>query len=84
MAQGVVVITEQRDGEFRKVTYEAVSEGRRVADAMNTDVTSVVIGSGVAAIGHEMLRLYAGCAQEALVFRVVVLIEDEMRIGLQR
>jgi hypothetical protein len=26
MAQGVFVITEQIDGEFRKVSYEAVSE----------------------------------------------------------
>ncbi len=54
MAQGVIVIAEQRDGEFRKITYEAVSEGRRVADALGTDVTAVVLGSGVEAIAGQL------------------------------
>jgi hypothetical protein len=30
MAQGVFAITEQRDGELRKVSFEAVSEGRGI------------------------------------------------------
>ncbi len=34
MAQGVFVITEQRDGEFRKVSYEAVSEDRPSANRL--------------------------------------------------
>lgn len=54
MAQGVIVIAEQRDGEFRKITYETVSEGRRVADALGTDVTAVVLGSGVEAIAGQL------------------------------
>ena len=54
MGQGVLVIAEQRGGEFRKVTYEAVSEGRRVADALGTDVTAVVLGSGVTGIAAEL------------------------------
>ena len=54
MGQGVLVIAEQRGGEFRKVTYEAVSEGRRVADALGTDVTAVVLGSGVAGIAADL------------------------------
>ncbi|PIP37378.1 MAG: electron transfer flavoprotein subunit alpha, partial [Desulfobacterales bacterium CG23_combo_of_CG06-09_8_20_14_all_52_9] len=33
MAQGIFVITEQREGTFRKVSFEALSEGRRLADA---------------------------------------------------
>jgi electron transfer flavoprotein alpha subunit len=54
MGQGVWVIAEQRGGEFRKVTYEAVSEGRRVADALGTEVTAVVLGSGVTGIAGEL------------------------------
>ena len=54
MGQGVLVIAEQRGGEFRKVTYEAVSEGRRVADALGTDVTAVVLGSGVTGIAADL------------------------------
>ena len=54
MGTGVLVIAEQRDGEFRKVTYEAVSEGRRVADALGADVTAVVLGSGVEGIAGDL------------------------------
>ena len=54
MAQGVFVITEQRDGAFRKVSFEAVSEGRRVADGLGTEVTAVVVGSGIEGIAGEL------------------------------
>lgn len=54
MAQGIFVITEQQDGAFRKVTFEAVSEGRRLADGLNTDLTAVVMGSGVENITGEL------------------------------
>jgi electron transfer flavoprotein alpha subunit len=54
MAQGVVAITEQRDGAFRKVSYESVSEGRRIADALGAGLTAVVMGAGVAALAAEL------------------------------
>ena len=54
MAQGVFVITEQRDGVFRKVSFEAVSEGRRIADGLGSDVSTIVIGSGVESIAGEL------------------------------
>lgn len=47
MAQTVWAIAEQRDGEFRKITYEIVSEGRRLADALGVGLTAVVPGSGM-------------------------------------
>jgi len=34
----VLAITEQRDGKFRKVTYEVLSEGRRMADSLGTEL----------------------------------------------
>lgn len=56
MAQGVWTIAEQRDGEIRKVTYEVISEGRRVADALGQDLTVVLLGSNIkdkaAEFGH--------------------------------
>jgi electron transfer flavoprotein alpha subunit len=56
MPQGVWIIAEQRDGELRKVTYELVSEGRRLADALNQELTAVLIGSNIkdkaAELGH--------------------------------
>lgn len=54
MVQGIFVITEQHDGAFRKVTFETVSEGRRLADGLNTDLTAVVMGSGVENITGEL------------------------------
>ena len=54
MAQGVFVITEQRDGAFRKVSFEAVSEGRRIADGLGAAVTAVVVGSGIEGIAAEL------------------------------
>ena len=56
MAQGVFVITEQRDGAFRKVSYEVVSEGRRIADGMGGELTAVVVGAGVDGIAPELQK----------------------------
>ncbi|MBN1104152.1 MAG: electron transfer flavoprotein subunit alpha/FixB family protein, partial [Deltaproteobacteria bacterium] len=47
MAQGVMTIAEQRDGEIRKISFEMVSEGRRLADALGQPLTAVLIGSDI-------------------------------------
>ena len=44
---GVWVIAEQRDGAFRKITYEAASAAKKVADELGTDVTAVVLAQGM-------------------------------------
>jgi electron transfer flavoprotein alpha subunit len=56
MAQGVFAICEQRDGELRKVSFEVVSEGRRIADGLGGDLTAVVLGSGVEALAEELKK----------------------------
>jgi electron transfer flavoprotein alpha subunit len=56
MAQGVFAITEQRDGELRKVSFEAVSEGRRLADGLGTELTAVVLGSGIDGLTEELKK----------------------------
>jgi electron transfer flavoprotein alpha subunit len=56
MAQGVFAITEQRDGELRKVSLEAVSEGRRVADGLGTDLTAVVLGTAVEGLAEGLKK----------------------------
>ena len=47
MAQGVMAIAEQRDGEIRKVSYEVVSEGRRLADFLGQNLTAILLGSNI-------------------------------------
>jgi len=56
MAQGVFAISEQRDGELRKVSFEVVSEGRRMADGLGSDLTAVVLGSGVEGLAEELKK----------------------------
>jgi electron transfer flavoprotein alpha subunit len=56
MAEGVFTIAEQRDGEIRKISYELVSEGRRLADTLEQKVTAILLGSDIkekaASLGH--------------------------------
>jgi electron transfer flavoprotein alpha subunit len=51
-----MIIAEQRDGDIRKISYEIVSEGRRLADSLGQNVTAVLLGSGIkdkaATLGH--------------------------------
>jgi electron transfer flavoprotein alpha subunit len=48
MASGVFVFAEQVDNGFKKSSLEAVSEGRRLADALGEPLSAMVLGSGVA------------------------------------
>lgn len=48
MGKSVCVITEVRDGKFRRVSYEVLSEGRRIADALGACLCAIVIGADVA------------------------------------
>jgi electron transfer flavoprotein alpha subunit len=53
MSQTVLVITEQNEGRFRKVTYEALSVGRRIAESMGAELCAAVLGNGVQTIAAE-------------------------------
>ena len=54
MAQGVWTIAEQRGGEIRKITYEIVSEGRRLADALGQELTVILLGSDIKGTAAEL------------------------------
>ncbi len=47
MAQGIWIVAEQREGELRRISFELVSEGRRLADKMGQSVTAILLGSDV-------------------------------------
>ena len=47
MAQGVMIIAEQREGDIRKISYELVSEGRRLADSLGQELTAILPGSNI-------------------------------------
>ena len=46
MAKHVLMITEFRNSDFRRVTYEVASEGRRIADALGARLVAVALGPG--------------------------------------
>ncbi len=43
----VLAVAEQREGVFRKITYEALSEGKRIAESMGTELVALVLGSNI-------------------------------------
>ncbi|RJR22763.1 MAG: electron transfer flavoprotein subunit alpha/FixB family protein [Desulfobacteraceae bacterium] len=71
MAQGVWAVAEQRDGVFRKISYEIVSEGRRLADKLGQKLTAVVLGASVKDKAAELGQYGADR----------VLVADDPRLG---
>lgn len=56
MSKPVFAVTEQRNGAFRKVTYEVISEGRRLADQLHTELIAIVLGAEVLGIAEQLGR----------------------------
>ena len=56
MPQGVLAIAEQTEGVFRKITFEALSEGRRIADQMDCDLAALVLGSNIEEISKSLQK----------------------------
>ena len=54
MANNVCIITEFRNGNFRRVTHEVASEGRRIADALGVELIAIALGSGVSEKAAEL------------------------------
>jgi len=44
MATGVLVVAEQRNGAIRKVSWEVLSEGKRLADQLGEELVAVLMG----------------------------------------
>ncbi len=56
MGRCICVIAEFRGGNFRRVSYEVASEGRRIADALGTNLCAVAVGSGLGEKAAELGR----------------------------
>jgi len=54
MPQGVCVITEFRDGAFRRASFEIASEGRRLADELGEPLVAVSLGEGVEPVASDL------------------------------
>ncbi len=47
MSKDIMVVTEQFEGAFRKATYEVLSEGKRIALQLGSDLVAVVLGANL-------------------------------------
>ncbi len=56
MTGEVLVFAESSGGTFRKAAYEAVTEGRRLADLLKVDEYALAIGSGLKENARELGR----------------------------
>ncbi|MBI4774943.1 MAG: electron transfer flavoprotein subunit alpha/FixB family protein [Deltaproteobacteria bacterium] len=65
MAKNICTIAEQRNGELRKITYETVSEARRLADRTGGSVTTILLGGP--GIGSKAAGLGAYGADAVIV-----------------
>jgi len=54
MGKSVCVIAEFRGGDFRRVSYEVASEGRRIADVLGSNLCAIAVGSGVSAKAADL------------------------------
>jgi electron transfer flavoprotein alpha subunit len=54
MSKCVCVVAEYRAGVFRRVSFEVISEARRVADALGMSVCAIAVGAGVSSKAAEL------------------------------
>jgi electron transfer flavoprotein alpha subunit len=54
MAKNILVFAEQKQGQFRKAAFEAVSEGKRLAEALGTQAVALAVGKGVTDIAKTL------------------------------
>ncbi|MCG8687357.1 MAG: electron transfer flavoprotein subunit alpha/FixB family protein [Desulfobacterales bacterium] len=86
MAQDVMIVTEIWNDAFRKISLEAVSEGRRMANELGSSLTAVVLGESVEAQAKELaaygadtillaedagLKTYRPCEYENVVTAII-------------
>jgi len=50
----ILVITEQREGKWNKVSFETLAAAQQIAGQTKSSVSGVVIGKGVAALANEL------------------------------
>jgi electron transfer flavoprotein alpha subunit/NAD-dependent dihydropyrimidine dehydrogenase PreA subunit len=57
--RGVWVFVEQRGGALMPVAAELLGEGRRLADALEVELSGVLLGDGIAALAEQVIELGA-------------------------
>jgi electron transfer flavoprotein alpha subunit len=80
----ILLITEQREGKWNKVSFETLAAAQQIAQQMNGTLSAVVIGKGVAPLAEE---LAAAHVEEVLLAEHELLAQytpDGFTIALRR
>lgn len=56
MGRGVWVVAEQKDKKFKKVVFEMLSMGRKVAEHFAEELNAVIIGNEIGQLGEELCQ----------------------------
>ncbi len=54
MGNNVLIFAEQMGGKFRSVAYEAICQGKKMAQGLGGKAIAVAIGSGVEAVAKDL------------------------------
>jgi len=49
----VLVVLEQHDGKWNRISFEALAAGQKIAQTLNLPVSSVLLGAGISALANE-------------------------------
>lgn len=69
--KGVYVFAQQVDNEINSIAFELIGKGKDLAEALGTDVTAVLVGSGVKGLADELAEYGAD--------RVIVVDDPELK-----
>ncbi len=54
MAEGVLIVAEQRDGKLRKISLELLNIGAQLAEKVGGNLGAVLVGSGVSGLAADL------------------------------
>ena len=72
--KGVFVFAQQVDNKVSGIALELIGEGKRLAEKLSTEVTAVLVGSGVKDLADELAAYGAD--------RVILVDVDDANLGL--
>ena len=80
---GIWVFCEQRGGEIQTISHQLLSEGRKLANDLGTDLCGVVLGSGV---DKEEIGVVLHDSQQCVAdgLNVVVVVAFEVKLNRSR
>ena len=74
MPTGILAVTEQVEGTFKNISFEAISAGKKLGDALGGPMTALVMGSEGEAIAAQ--------AAEYGADRILVADDEGLKDGL--